>query len=118
MAGRPTMQTSRNLFGARDQLCAQRIELPTLATWLSVTVNSSRCKAREAYFTAPSHTRRKFKGSTNVNSIHVSKDDEVVIRQGHYHQRESEVVQEYGKKLKIRIERVVRNKANERTVPI
>eukprot|EP00429_Kryptoperidinium_foliaceum_P016370 CAMPEP_0176039850 /NCGR_PEP_ID=MMETSP0120_2-20121206/19755_1 /TAXON_ID=160619 /ORGANISM="Kryptoperidinium foliaceum, Strain CCMP 1326" /LENGTH=137 /DNA_ID=CAMNT_0017373243 /DNA_START=93 /DNA_END=506 /DNA_ORIENTATION=+ len=90
------------------------------------TVSHSRRKARKAYFTAPSHIRRKLMSSMlskelrskhNVRSVPIRRDDEVMIVRGHYKDREGKVVQVYRKKWCIHIERVTRDKANGQTVP-
>mmetsp|Transcript_93550 Transcript_93550/g.270260 ORF Transcript_93550/g.270260 Transcript_93550/m.270260 type:complete len:136 (-) Transcript_93550:51-458(-) len=90
------------------------------------TVSISRRKARKAYFTAPSHIRRKLMSSQlskelrtkyNVRSVPIRRDDEVQIVRGHYKDREGKVIQVYRKKWCIHIERVTRDKANGQTVP-
>merc|ERR1712217_25539 len=91
------------------------------------TGSSSRRKSRKAYFTAPSHIRRKLmsaplskdlRNKHAVRSLPVRRDDEVMIARGHYHDREGKVTQVYRKKWRIHIERVTRDKANGQTVPI
>jgi large subunit ribosomal protein L26e len=93
----------------------------------SPNVSSSRRKSRKAYFTAPSHLRRKLMSAPlskdlrtkyNVRSLPIRRDDEVIICRGHYHDREGKVTQVYRKKWRIHIERVTRDKANGQTVPI
>merc|ERR1719247_704151 len=87
----------------------------------------SRRKSRKAYFTAPSHIRRKLMSSPlskdlrtkySVRSLPIRKDDEVLIVRGHYHDREGKVIQVYRKKWCVHVERVTRDKANGQTVPI
>merc|ERR1712166_1256381 len=84
-------------------------------------------KSRKAYFTAPSHIRRKLMNAPlskdlrtkyNVRSVPIRRDDEVMIVRGHYHDREGKVTQVYRKKWRIHVERVTRDKANGQTVPI
>merc|ERR1711862_1070720 len=84
-------------------------------------------KSRKAYFTAPSHLRRKLMSAPlskdlrtkySVRSLPIRRDDEVMICRGHYHDREGKVTQVYRKKWRIHIERVTRDKANGQTVPI
>mmetsp|Transcript_172432 Transcript_172432/g.552739 ORF Transcript_172432/g.552739 Transcript_172432/m.552739 type:complete len:137 (-) Transcript_172432:93-503(-) len=91
------------------------------------TVSSSRRKSRKAYFTAPSHIRRKLmsaplskdlRAKYNVRSLPIRRDDEVIICRGHFHDREGKVTTVYRKKWRIHIERVTRDKANGQTVPI
>merc|ERR1711933_117261 len=91
------------------------------------TVSCSRRKSRKAYFTAPSHIRRKLMSAPlskdlrtkySVRSLPIRRDDEVMIVRGHYHDREGKVTQVYRKKWRIHIERVTRDKANGQTVPI
>merc|ERR1712072_1260948 len=91
------------------------------------TVSVSRRKSRKAYFTAPSHLRRKLmsaplskdlRSKYNVRSLPVRRDDEVMIVRGHYHDREGKVITVYRKKWCIHVERVPRDKANGHTVPI
>merc|ERR1712194_475478 len=101
---------------------------PLVATMKQkATVSSSRRKARKAYFTAPSHIRRKLMSAPlskdlrtkyNVRTIPICRDDEVMICRGHYHDREGKVTQVYRKKWRIHIERVTRDKANGQTVQI
>merc|ERR1712238_626457 len=91
------------------------------------TVSASRRKSRKAYFTAPSHVRRKLMSAPlskdlrtkyAVRSVPIRRDDEVMIVRGHYHDREGKVTQVYRKKWRIHVERVTRDKANGQTVPI
>mmetsp|Transcript_139733 Transcript_139733/g.243324 ORF Transcript_139733/g.243324 Transcript_139733/m.243324 type:complete len:130 (+) Transcript_139733:56-445(+) len=91
------------------------------------TVSVSRRKSRKAYFTAPSHIRRKLMSSPlskdlrtkyNVRSMPIRRDDEVIITRGKYHDREGKVTTVYRKKWRIHIERVTRDKANGQTVNI
>merc|ERR1711988_1534319 len=91
------------------------------------TVSVSRRKSRKAYFTAPSHLRRKLMSAPlskdlrtkyAVRSLPIRRDDEVMICRGHFHDREGKVTQVYRKKWCIHIERVTRDKANGQTVPI
>merc|ERR1719230_1201212 len=93
----------------------------------STTVSSSRSKSRKAYFTAPSHIRRKLMSAPlskdlrtkyAVRSVPIRRDDEVLIARGHYHDREGKVTQVYRKKWVIHVERVTRDKANGQTVNI
>merc|ERR1711862_645541 len=90
-------------------------------------VSSLRRKSRKAYFTAPSHIRRKLmsaplskelRSKHNVRSLPIRRDDEVMIVRGHYHDREGKVTCVYRKKFRIHIDRVTRDKANGQTVPI
>merc|ERR1711957_821576 len=90
-------------------------------------VSSLRRKSRKAYFTAPSHIRRKLMSAPlskelrtkyNVRSLPIRRDDEVIVCRGHYHDREGKVTEVYRKKWRIHIERLTRDKANGQTVPI
>merc|ERR1712194_208506 len=103
------------------------VEPPIFAMKQKATVSSSRRKSRKAYFTAPSHIRRKLMSAPlskelrtkyNVRSLPIRRDDEVMIVRGHYHDREGKVTCVYRKKFRIHIERVTRDKANGQTVPI
>merc|ERR1712124_233470 len=91
------------------------------------TVSISRRKSRKAYFTAPSHIRRKLMSAPlskdlrtkyNVRSVPIRRDDEVMIVRGHYHDREGKVTQVYRKKWRIHVERVTRDKANGQSVNV
>merc|ERR1712124_222203 len=91
------------------------------------TVSISRRKSRKAYFTAPSHIRRKLmsaplskdlRAKYHVRSVPIRRDDEVMIKRGHYHDREGKVICVYRKKFRIHVERVTRDKANGQTVPV
>merc|ERR1712039_1020276 len=84
-------------------------------------------KSRKAYFTAPSHIRRKLMSAPlskdlrtkyNVRSLPIRRDDEVMVCRGHFHDREGKVTQVYRKKWRIHVERVTRDTANGQTVPI
>eukprot|EP00932_Pfiesteria_piscicida_P011499 SRR837773.22674.p2 GENE.SRR837773.22674~~SRR837773.22674.p2 ORF type:complete len:136 (-),score=55.75 SRR837773.22674:21-428(-) len=94
---------------------------------LKATVSCSRRKSRKAYFTAPSHIRRKLMSAPlskelrekyNVRSLPIRRDDEVRIARGHFRDRDGKVTTVYRKKWRIHIERVTRDKANGQTVPI
>merc|ERR1719215_2222600 len=83
--------------------------------------------ARKAYFTAPSHVRRKLLSAPlskdlrtkySVRSVPVRRDDEVMIVRGHFHDREGKVTTVYRKKWCIHVGRVTRDKANGQTIPI
>merc|ERR1712194_1001758 len=61
---------------------------------------------RKAYFTAPSHIRRKLMSAPlskdlrtkyNVRAIPIRRDDEVMICRGHYHDREGKVTRSTGR---------------------
>ncbi|KAJ2372324.1 60S ribosomal protein L26A [Coemansia sp. RSA 2607] len=93
----------------------------------SADVSSSSRKSRKAHFNAPSHIRRKLMSSGlskdlrakyNVRSIPIRKGDEVIVTRGQYKGREGKVTTVYRKKWVIHIERLVREKANNATVPI
>ena len=117
-------------FGSRSQsllTCLSLFDTHIHTMKQKATVSSSRRKSRKAYFTAPSHLRRKLmsaplskdlKTKYNVRSLPIRRDDEVMIVRGHYHDREGKVTQVYRKKWRIHVERVTRDKANGQTVPI
>merc|ERR1712039_644180 len=82
---------------------------------------------RKAYFTAPSHLRRKLMSAPlskdlrtkyGVRSVPIRRDDEAMIVRGHYHDREGKVTCVYRKKWRIHVERVTRDKANGQTVNV
>merc|ERR1711918_133968 len=54
----------------------------------------------------------------HVRSVPIRRDDEVMIKRGHYHDREGKVIRVYRKKFRIHVERVTRDKANGQTVPV
>ncbi|KAG8764202.1 60S ribosomal protein L26A [Ceratobasidium sp. 423] len=90
-------------------------------------VSSSRRKSRKAHFSASSGLRRKImsaslskdlRGTYNVRSLPVRKDDEVLIVRGKYKGRDGKVTQVYRKKWVIHVDRVHREKSNGSTVPI
>ena len=87
----------------------------------SSTVSASRRKSRKAYFTAPSHLRRKMMSAPlskelrqkyNVRSLPIRKDDEVQIVRGTPIQKEGKVTGVFRKKFVIHVERVQRDKVN------
>ncbi|XP_047684971.1 60S ribosomal protein L26-like [Prionailurus viverrinus] len=89
---------------------------------------SDRSTSRKRHFSAPSHIRRKIMSSPlfkelrqkyNVRSMPIWKDDEVQVVRGHYKgQQIGKVVQVYGKKHVICMERVQGEKANGTTVHV
>eukprot|EP00771_Trimastix_marina_P002370 gnl/Trimastix_PCT/35.p1 GENE.gnl/Trimastix_PCT/35~~gnl/Trimastix_PCT/35.p1 ORF type:complete len:165 (+),score=38.13 gnl/Trimastix_PCT/35:67-495(+) len=90
-------------------------------------VTSSRRKQRKAYFTAPSHIRRKFMSSHlskdlrekyGVRALPIRKDDEVRIMCGKHKNTTGKVINVYRKKYVIHIERLQKEKANGQPVPI
>merc|ERR1711865_259027 len=118
-------------MGAQEEkflaLASQQSYSKSLKMKQKATVSVSRRKSRKAYFTAPSHIRRKLMSAPlskdlrtkyDVRSLPIRRDDEVMIVRGHYHDREGKVTQVYRKKWRIHIERVTRDKANGQTVPI
>merc|ERR1711907_487452 len=99
----------------------------TVAMKQKATVASSRRKSRKAYFTAPSHLRRKLMSARlaedlskkySVRSLPIRRDDEVNIMRGKFADRSGKVTQVYRKKWRIHVERVTRDKANGQTVPV
>eukprot|EP01089_Gocevia_fonbrunei_P000008 TRINITY_DN0_c30_g1_i7.p1 TRINITY_DN0_c30_g1~~TRINITY_DN0_c30_g1_i7.p1 ORF type:complete len:149 (+),score=35.52 TRINITY_DN0_c30_g1_i7:63-509(+) len=91
------------------------------------SVSSSRSKSRKAYFTAPSHIRRKFmtaplskelKEKYHARNLPVRKGDTVDIVRGSYKGREGKITSVYRKKYVIYVEKVTREKANGQTVHI
>eukprot|EP00026_Physarum_polycephalum_P011776 Phypoly_transcript_12020.p2 GENE.Phypoly_transcript_12020~~Phypoly_transcript_12020.p2 ORF type:complete len:147 (-),score=21.30 Phypoly_transcript_12020:55-495(-) len=87
----------------------------------------SRRKNRKAHFSAPSHVRRLIMSATlskelrakyNVKSIPVRRDDEVLVKSGHFKGREGKVVEVYRKKWAVYVDKVQREKANGTTVNV
>ncbi|KII67495.1 60S ribosomal protein L26 [Thelohanellus kitauei] len=91
-------------------------------------VSSSRRKSRKAFFTAPSHERRKPMSSSlskelrqkyGIRSIPVRKDDEVVVFRGNHRGMDSyKVIYVRRKKFIIQLQGLNTEKADGMTVPV
>ncbi|KII61387.1 60S ribosomal protein L26 [Thelohanellus kitauei] len=91
-------------------------------------VSSSRRKSRKAYFTAPSHERRKLMSSAlskelrqkhGVRSLPIRKDDEVIVMRGNHRGMDSyKVICVRRKKFIIQLQGIKTEKADGMTVPV
>jgi large subunit ribosomal protein L26e len=88
---------------------------------------SVRSKSRKSHFTAPSNIRRKIMSSPlskelkekyKVNAIPIRKDDVVTVVRGVHKGREGKVTAVYRRRFCIHIEKLVREKVNNASVPI
>merc|ERR1712194_646924 len=107
--------------GSRDAEVQIEAKGHTEKMKFSETCTSSRRKCRKAYFTAPSHERRKLMSAPlskelrqryNVRSLPIRKDDEVVVARGSRNGRDGKVSGVFRKKMVVHIERLSRDKAN------
>ncbi|MDI1486636.1 MAG: 60S ribosomal protein L26A [Ramalina farinacea] len=107
-------------------------------TKINTSLSSSRRKSRKAHFSAPSSVRRVIMSAplskelrekhnpsvfpivhtTQVRSIPLRKDDEVLITRGSNKGREGKITSVYRLKYIIHVERVVREKTNGQSVPV
>ena len=91
------------------------------------SVSSSRRKAHKAYYTAPSHIRRRMMSSRlskdlqkkyGVKTMPIRINDEVVVMSGHHKETAGKVISVCRKNYTISIDKLVRTKGNKQTVQI